>query len=150
MCIVKTSLHAEPNSNVNIFLGILKRGGSMLSKIRNKHQHVQAPQHATDRGDQGSRESSGSCSVNGPGGSLGGCLIIAKYCCSVRVCARGQLCGLTSRKHLEEKYLVPISGCDIGKKRPFLVGNCQTSIVSTCSVYRSFCRLIFYISSSMG
>ena len=75
------------------------------AESRNKHKRAATPQHATDHDNRGARRSSGSCSANGPGG----CRIFANYCCSVRVCARGQICGLTSRQHLEKKYLVPIS-----------------------------------------
>ena len=100
MRVVKTRLDAEANSNVhNIFVGIFQRGGCTISKSRSTHKRAAAPQHATDHGDLGARGSSGSCSANGPGG----CRIFANYFCSVRVCARGQICasGLTSRQHLE-------------------------------------------------
>ena len=94
VCMVKTSLDAEGNRNVqyDIFVGtgIFQRSGCTISKFRNTHKRAAAPQHATDHGDPGARGSSGSRSANG----AGGCRIFAKYTCPVRVCARGQTCGL--------------------------------------------------------
>ena len=109
----------------NIFVGIFRRGGCTISKSQNTHKRAAAPQHATDHGDRGARGSIGSCSANGPGGSR----IFANYCCAVRACARGQICGLTSRQHLEKIYLVPIS--TLGRDETPLfggfsdLGNCQ-------------------------
>ena len=118
-----------------MFVGIFQRGGCTISKSRNTHKRAAAPQHATDHGDRGARGSSGSCSANG----TGGCRIFAKYCCSVRVCARGQICGLTSRQHLEKKYFVPISARDRDETPLFGgfsdLGNCQNHHSSPHAVY---------------
>ena len=116
----------------NIFIGIFQRGNCTISKSRNTHKRAAAPQHAADHSHRIARGSSGSCSANGPGR----CHIFANYCCSVRVCARGTICGLTSRQHLEKKYLVPISGT----KHPFSVDFpileiCQKQELSPHAVY---------------
>ena len=120
----------------NIFVGIFQKGGGCtISKSRITHKRAAAPQHATDHGDQGARGSSGSFSANGPGG----CRIFANGCWSVRVCARGQICGLTSRQHLEKKYVVSISAWDLDET-PFFggfsdLGNCQNQHSSPHAVY---------------
>ena len=115
----------------NMFVGIFYGGGCTIPITRNTHKRAAAPQHATDHGDRGARGSNGSCSANGPGG----CRIFAKYCCSVRVCAMGQICGLASRQNLEKKCLVPISA-----ETPLFggfsdLGNCQNQHSSPHAVY---------------
>ena len=69
----------------------------------------------------------------------GGCRIFANYCCSVRVCAPGQICGLTSRQHLEKKFLVLISASDRDETPLFggfsYIGNCQNPLSSPHAVY---------------
>ena len=126
----------------NIFVGIFQRGGCTISKIRNTHKPAGTLQHATYHGDRGARGSSGSCSANGPRG----CGILAKYSCSVRVCAMGQICRLTSRQNLEKKYLVPISD-EIGTKHPFRwILRCwklsEPTFASICRVHGSYSRRI--------
>ena len=81
------------------------RGVVVRFRKAETHKRAAAPQHAADHGDRGARGPSRSCSANGPRG----CRIFANYCCSVRLFARGQICRLTSRQHLEKKCLVPIS-----------------------------------------
>ena len=135
--LVITSLDAEAISNVQ-YRWQCYRDGCMSLKSQNTC--AAAPQHAADNGDRGARGSSGSCSANGPGG----CCIFANYCCSVRVCARGQICGLTSIQHLEKEYLVP--RLRSGRNTPFrwIFPSWKLSVpafVSTCCAHRSYCRL---------
>ena len=120
----------------NTFVGFFRRGGCTISKSRTTHKHEAAPQHATDYGDPGPRGSSGSCSANGPGGRR----IFANCCCSVRVCARGQNCGLTSRQHLEMIYTRSRSQPEIRVWTPlfsgfFDLGHCQNQHLSSHAVY---------------
>ena len=112
----------------NVFVGIFQRGGCTISKGRNTQTHRSAITRYR-HGDRGARGSTGSCSANGPRG----CGIFAKYICSVRVCAMGQIGGLTSRQNLEKKYLVPISDeiDEIGTKHPFPVDFAILEIVRT-------------------
>ena len=132
---VKTSVHAETNGNVQYIRWRFSEGWSY--DFEKAVTPTTAPQrhNATDHGDGGAPGSSGSCSANGPGG----CRVFANYCCSVRVCARGQICGLTSRQHLEKKYLVPISAWDRDGTPLFGgfsdLGNCQNQHSSPHAAY---------------
>ena len=131
----------------NIFVGISRRGGCTISKARNTHKRAAAPQHATDHGDRDARGSSGSCLANGPGG----CRIFANYCCSVRVCVRGKICGLTRRQHLEKNTLSRSQRT----KHPFSVGFPILEIVRTgiclhMHVHGFVVRRILYRSRSMA
>ena len=140
----KRSLDAEANNNVQYIRWQFLEG--WLNGFE-KPKHTQtrcSAHHATYHSDRGARGLSGSCLANGPGG----CRIFADYCCSVRVCARKQICGLSSRQHLQKKYL-------LGTKHPFSVGFqswklSEPTFVSTCSVHRYYCRRTLYRSISMA
>ena len=135
--------YAEANSNVQYIRWHFCGGGCTIPKTRNTHKCAAAPQHATDHGDRGARGSSGSCSVNCPGG----CRIFANYCYSVRVCARGQICGLTLETTSGEEIpcldLRLRSGRNTHFRRIFRSWKLsEPTFVSTCSVHRSHGRRI--------
>ena len=98
-----------------------------------------APQHATGHGHRGARGSNGSCSANCPGG----CRIFTNYCCSVRVCTRGQFARPNLETTSGEKIpCVPIS--EIGTRdrdeTPIFggfsdLGNCENQRSSPHAVY---------------
>ena len=124
-----------------------------------KSKHTQTHRSTTIRyhGDRGARGSSGSCSANDPGG----CRIFANFCYSVRVCARGQICGLTETQHLEKKDNIwkknasSRSQTRIVTKHPFLVDFPISEIVRTnirlhMQLHRSYGRRILYRSRSMA
>ena len=148
---VKQSLVAEANSNVQYIRWHFSEGLLYDSKIRHTHKRTASPQHATDHGDRGARGSSGSCSANG----RWGCRIFANYCYSVRGCAR----GANLRPNLEttsgEEMPCPYLSLRSGRNTPFrwIFRSWKLSeptFVSTCSVHRSHFRRILYRSRSLA
>ena len=145
---VKPSLDAEANSNVlyQVFRWPFSEG--WLYDFENA-KYTQTRRSATTRyrpkGDRGARGSSGSCSANGPGG----CRIFASYCCSVRVRARGQLCGLTSRQHLKKKYLAacPDRSLRSGRNTPSAFRNRTTTPLKNANEYIEHCCLLLHVDS---
>ena len=121
----------------NEIVAIFQRGGCTISKNRNTHKGAAAPQHPADHGDRGVQGSSGSCSANGPRR----CRIFAKYYCSVRVCAMGHTCGLTSGEDIPCPDLRLRSGRNTSFRWIFRSWKSSgPTFVSTCSVHRFYCR----------
>ena len=136
---------------LDIFVGIVQRGGCTISKSRNAHKRAAAPQHATGHGDRGARGSSGSCSAKWPKG-LPHLRELLLFCACVRA-------GANLRPNLEttseEEIPCPCLSLRSGRNTPFrwLFRSWKMSeptFVTTCSVHRSYCRRILYRSRSMA
>ena len=135
VCMVKTGLDAEANSNVQY---ISWHFSEVVVRFRKAEAHTNAPQrHNTlqTHGDRGARGSNGSCSAKGPGD----CRIFANYCCSVRVRA-----GANLRPSLETTSGEEIPCLDLslrsGRNTPLFggfsdLGNFQNQHSSPHAVY---------------